>query len=140
MASNRIWRNPKVILDSSVLMMVFEFSIDLEGELTRLLGRYEILIPRNVVEEIKTLAGKGRGRKKRLAKAALKFLERYQIIELEDPNLRGDDAVIAAAEKYNAIVATNDKELRRRLREKGIHQIFLRSKKRLMSDEDLILG
>jgi len=56
MASNRIWRDKKIILDSSALMMVFEFNIDIEEELDRLLGRYHILIPRNVVDEIDFLS------------------------------------------------------------------------------------
>ncbi|RLF41862.1 MAG: hypothetical protein DRN12_01990 [Thermoplasmata archaeon] len=131
MASNRIWRDKKIILDSSALMMVFEFNIDIEEELDRLLGRYHILIPRNVVDEIDFLSQKGRGRKKQLAKTALKLLQRYDIIDV-DSNLNADDAVVAAAEEYNGMVVTNDRELRRKLKEKGIPRICLRGKHRLM--------
>ena len=46
MASDRLWGNPdkKVILDSNAILMLFEFSIDLRSELTRLLGKYEVII------------------------------------------------------------------------------------------------
>ena len=131
MASNRIWRDKKIILDSSALMMVFEFNIDIERELDRLIGSYQIFIPRNIVDELSFLSQNGRGKKKQLAKAALKLLERYTIVDL-DSNLNGDDSVIAAAEKYNGIVITNDRELRRRLKDKGISRICLQGKQHLI--------
>ena len=58
-----------MILDSSALMMCFEFSIDLEKELTRLLGRYCIVVPSSIVRELEFLAkttGKKRGKAKLL--------------------------------------------------------------------------
>ncbi len=131
MASNRIRGDKKIIVDSSALMMVFEFNIDLEGELDRLLGRYQILIPKNIVDELNLLSQKGRGKRKQLAKAALKLLQRYNIIEV-DSNLDADDSVIVAAEKYKGIVVTNDRELRKRLKDKGIPRICLRGKQQLM--------
>ena len=56
MASNRLWgdREEKtVILDSSAVMLLFEFSINLEAELDRLLGSYHIVIPRQIINELK---------------------------------------------------------------------------------------
>ncbi len=50
-----------VILDSSALMMCFEFSIDLEKELTRLLGSYHIVVPSSIVKELESLSKKGAG-------------------------------------------------------------------------------
>ena len=55
MASDRLWRDREgriVILDSSSILMLFEFFIDLEDELTRLLGRFRILIPKPIFDEI----------------------------------------------------------------------------------------
>lgn len=131
MASNRIRRDKKIIVDSNALMMVFEFNIDLEGELDRLLGKYQILIPKNIVDELNLLSQKGRGKKKQLAKAALKLLQRYDIVDV-DSNLDVDDAVILAAERYDGIVVTNDRELRKRLKDKSIPRICLRGKQQLM--------
>ena len=134
MASNRLWRNREgkiVILDSSAIMMCFEFNIDLEDELTRLLGKYQIIIPKPIVDELEFLAKHGSGKKKRIAKPALDFVKRYEISELQT-NEKGDDAVIYFAQKLSGMVVTNDRELIMRLRELLIKVIYLRGKKRLV--------
>ena len=134
MAPNRLRRNREgkiVILDSSAIMMFFEFSIDLEDELTRLLGKYHIIIPKPIVEELEFLAKHGRGKKKYIAKPALDFIKRYDIIELQTSE-KGDDAVIHFAQELSGVVVTNDRDLIRRLRELLIKVIYLRGKKRLV--------
>ena len=132
MAFNRIWgdkREKIVILDSNAIMMLFEFSINLEDELTRLVGKYHILVPKPVFKELKYLSEKGKGTKKINAKSSLKLMERYEIADIEEKTV--DDSVLSLAEKTNGIVLTNDKELKKRLKEKSYQVIFLRSKKKL---------
>ena len=132
MAFNRIRgdkREKIVILDSNAIMMLFEFSINLEDELTRLLGKYHILVPKPVFKELKVLSEKGKGTKKINAKSSLKLIERYEIAEIDERIV--DDSVLSLAEKTNGIVLTNDKELKKRLKEKSHKVIFLRSKKKL---------
>jgi len=132
MAFNRIWgdkREKIVILDSNAIMMLFEFSINLEDELTRLIGKYHILVPKPVLRELKYLSEKGKGTKKINAKSSLKLIERYEIAEIDEKTV--DDSVLSLAEKTNGIVFTNDKELKKRLKEKSYQVIFLRSKKKL---------
>ena len=134
MASNRIWRNPKettVILDSNAIMMLFEHSIDLEDELTRLLGKVKILVPRPIFDELIYLSEYGKGRKKRLAKPALEIIKNYDILESEG---KGDDSVLFLAKKLQAVVVTNDKELRNRIKEESLVIVYLRGKKRLVLD------
>jgi len=133
MASNRLWGNKKektVILDSSAIMMLFEFSIDLEDELTRLLGVYHIIVPSPIVKELEFLSKNGTGNKKMKAKASLKLIENYDIVDAVDKS--GDDSVIELARKTKGIVVTNDKGLRNRLKEISISVIFLRAKKKLV--------
>ena len=134
MASDRIWRDRKgkiVILDSSAIFMLFEFSVGLESELTRLLGKYHIVIPKPIFEEIKLLAEKGKGRKKRIAKPALELIKGYEIVETD--NVRcGDDAVLYLAQKLSGVVVTNDRELRNRLKKASLKTIFLRGKQQLV--------
>ena len=134
MASNRLWGNREekiVILDSSAIMMCFEFSIDLEDELTRLLGNYHIIIPKPIVGELEFLVKNGRGKKKHIAKPALDLIKRYDIADL-DTSKKGDDAVIYFAQELSGIVVTNDRDLKKRLRELLIKVIYLRGKKRLV--------
>jgi len=132
MASDRLWRNQdskRVILDSSAIMMLFEFSIDIEDELTRILGKYTILVPKPIYEELMYLSKFGKGKKKLFAKPSLKLIEKYEIVDSEN---KGDDSVIFLAKKLNGIVFTNDKELKERSKKQSLHVIFLRSKKQLV--------
>ena len=57
-----------VILDTSAILMLFEFSIDLEDELIKLLGRFHILVPSPIIEELKLLSKHGNGKKVNLLK------------------------------------------------------------------------
>ena len=111
---------------------MFEYSIDLEMELTRIVGSYQILIPCSVQNELKILANKGNGKRAQNAQAALKLIQKFQIIPDEDRPV--DDNIILLALKLHAYVVTNDKELRLRLREKHIGVIYLRGKQKLEID------
>jgi rRNA-processing protein FCF1 len=135
MASNRLWGDrihKTVILDSSAIMMLFEFSIDLEKELRRLLGTYNILIPIPIVKELQFLSENEKGKKGMKAKASLKLIENYEVINVDAKN--GDDSILELAKKSNGIVVTNDRDLRLRLKGLSIPVIFLRAKQKLALD------
>jgi len=135
MASYRIWgdRAEKiVILDSSAILMLFEFSIDLEDEIVRLLGRCHIVVPRPILDELKVLSEKGKGKAKVFAKPALVFVKRFEIMDIE--GFRGDDAVLHLAKKVSGVVVTNDTELKQRIKKAGLHVVFLRGKQKLVLD------
>ena len=132
MASDRLRGSratTKVVLDSSAAMMPFEFMIDLESELSRILGSFKILVPSSVYNELVFLKEHGKGRKKRLAKPALDLIKNYEIVETK---AEADDAVLDLANKLNGIVFTNDKELRKRAKENNLKTIFLRGKQKLV--------
>jgi len=132
MASNRIWRykgEKIVILDSNALMMLFEFSINLEDELTRLIGKYDIVIPKPVLNELIYLSENGKGNKKNLAKSSLKIAKKFKTIDADGKNV--DDAVLLLSKKINGVVVTNDKELRTKLKKNSCPVVFLRAKKTL---------
>jgi len=135
MASDRIWGNRGkkiVILDSSAIMMLFEFSIDLEDELTRLIGRYTIVIPKPILDELILLSKKGKDKKRIKAKASLRLIQNYEVIDVDEKT--GDDAVFTLAEQIKGIVVTNDKELKIRLKKIPVPVIFLRAKKKLVME------
>ena len=129
MASDRLRRDSAsklVVLDSSAVLMFFEFSIDLENELTRLLGLYKIVVPSKILDELTLLSEQAKGKKKQFAKAALKLLKNYEIIQ--DSSKYADDAVLNVAKKHNGIIFSNDKELKRRAKKEKIKTIFLKNK------------
>jgi rRNA-processing protein FCF1 len=131
MASDRLWpdnNEKRVILDSSAILMLFEYSINLEDELTQLLGKFKIILPSPIVDELKILSESGDGKKRQKAKAALRLIKRYDIVDVEGS---GDDSIIILANKINGIVVTNDRELRKRIKDLSLGVIFLRGKKKL---------
>ena len=129
MASDRIRGDPKekiAVLDSSAILMLFEFSIQLDDELLRLLGRCRIVVPKPVVRELQVLLEKGTGKKRRLAKPALKLIASYESVDVDAKN--GDDSVLLLAEKLHGAIVTNDRELRLRAKKQFIPVVFLRGK------------
>lgn len=134
MAFNRI-RGDKirktVILDSSAILMFFEFSLDWENELYSVVGAYHLVVPSAVVKELQMLASRGAGQKK--AAAALKLIEKYESIDEDSPY--ADEAILKIAQKTKGIVVTNDTALRQLLKKQGNSVVFLRGKKKLVLDE-----
>jgi len=132
MASDRLRRDRDekiVILDSSSILMLFEYSIDLDDELTRLLGKFRVLIPRPILNELIFLSKQGKGKKKLIAKPALELIKKYKISEAEGV---GDDSVLFLARKHNGVVVTNDRDLRKRAKEIHLKTIYLREKSKLI--------
>jgi rRNA-processing protein FCF1 len=136
MASHRV-RGDKirktVILDSSAVLMFFEFSVDWEQELARLLDSYRIIVPTAVIRELEILANQTSNPKHRKASAALKLIQRYDTINTEA--MTGDDAVLEAAKTTQGVILTNDTELRIRAKKDSIPVVFLRGKKKLALEE-----
>jgi rRNA-processing protein FCF1 len=116
--------------------MVFEFSVDIEKELTRILGSYKIIVPKTIFKELKNLTEKGSGKKKQIAKPALKLVERYEIVD--NTSKFGDDSVIELAKKYNGIIFSNDKEIRKKAKKEKLKTICLRGKKYLILSENFV--
>jgi rRNA-processing protein FCF1 len=112
-----------ILLDTNALMMPFQFSLDLEDELVRLLGEHRAAVPSSVIRELE-----GLGPSNPTAKAALQFASRFPVMDVEG---EGDDAVLALARAEGAAVLTNDRDLRRRLRGADLPVIFLRERSRL---------
>jgi len=115
-----------VLLDTNALMMQFQFSVDVEAELRRVLDfSYEIVVPSTVVDELSALAEESVGKDKQEARMALQLAKSFKVLPAEG---EGDASILRLAEKLNAIVVTNDKILRARLRAKNVPNIHMRSK------------
>lgn len=126
----------KVILDSNFLLLPFQFGIDIFECVKSLLGRnVEFIVLPQIVEEVKRIAD-GVGDNSRGARLALKLIEeKCAILDLDEVRgLNTDESILKAAVNLDAVVATNDRTLRRKLRSKGIPTIFLRERSHLDID------
>ena len=126
----------KVILDSNALFVPLEFKIDIFEELKRLLNRnvdFVLLSP--VKAELELLAAKDSPKMRREAVFALKIAEKckYVAVDVSD-KLSTDDVIVKVAMDWNSPVFTNDRQLKRRLRDISVPVIYVRQKSRLEID------
>ncbi len=121
--------NKVVILDTSIALAVFENLIDLEEKLVELLGDYKIVVPSTVKREIENLAKYGKGKARINAKSALRYIKRFEVVESMEREV--DKSIIELASKLRAAVATNDRELKKKLRKLDLPVIYTRERKKL---------
>lgn len=126
----------KVILDSNSLFVPFQFKIDVFEALETVLGRkFEPILLSSVKKELETIAGRGSTKIRKLASCALKMAEQCVLFEVENENEKSpDDTIVELAKKWNCLVFTNDKKLRRRLRDISVPVIYVRQKSYLEID------
>lgn len=116
-----------VLLDANALMMQFQFYLDIERELQRVIpGPFTIVVPSSVVDELQVLGEHANQKTAEEARLSIALAKTFKVIEAPGT---GDQAIIKLAEKLgNTVVVTNDKLLRARLRAKGIPNVHMRSK------------
>jgi rRNA-processing protein FCF1 len=138
MSNSRVRRSDalKVILDSNALFVPLKFKIDIFEELKRLLNRnvdFVLLSP--VKAELELLASKESPKMRREASYALKFAEKCKYVKVDvSDKLSTDDVIVKVAKDWNSIVFTNDKQLKKRLRDISVPVVYVRQKSRLEID------
>ena len=138
MAIDRIWDAEgvglpvKVILDSNFLMAPFQFHVDVFEELEYLLQKkIDFIVPSAVKLELTSISSRG-GEGAAEASLALQLASRCRVVDVNlKPQETVDDAIVKAAQKLGAVVATNDIELKKRLRDINIPVVYLREKSKL---------
>src|SRR5512137_333077 len=100
--------------------MPFQFRMNLEAELQRLLGDVDLAVPTPVLEELRLLATHDRD-----AKAAERLAAKYRTVEGHGS---ADDALLDLAVSLRAVVVTNDQPLLERLKREGVPRASLRSR------------
>jgi rRNA-processing protein FCF1 len=126
----------KVILDSNALFVPLQFKIDIFEELQTLLSvKFETVLLSPIRKELETIAERGSPKMRKWAVYALKLAEKCVFLEVEDKiACSPDDVIIEAARKCNCLVFTNDRKLRKRLRNISVPVIYVRQKSRLEID------
>ena len=122
----------KVILDSNFLMIPFQFHIDIFQEMEYLLQKkVDFIVPSSVKLELTGISSRG-GEGAPEASLALQLASRCRVVEVSlQPSETVDDAIVKAAQKLGAVVATNDIELKKRLRDINVPVVYLREKSKL---------
>jgi uncharacterized protein len=123
----------KIILDTNFLLIPGYFAVDIISEIERItLFSYKLYVIDKTLEELESLRKKLKGKEKvavNLASAVIKQ-NNIKIIETKENTGHVDEILIRISDK-DTIVATQDSELRKRLKKKDIQVIVLRQKKYL---------
>lgn len=116
----------KVILDTNFFMLPVDFGVDIY---TQLEG-YELITLESCVRELEYLS-----KRNKKAGLALEILKKKDIKTIR-VNGNTDKAIIEYASKNNCIVATNDKELIKRLNSNNIRVFRLYQRRLIKEDEN----
>jgi len=126
----------KIILDSNALFIPLQFRIDIFEELKRLLQvNFEPVLLSPVLRELEKLARDSSPKMRKNAVFALKLAGKCRLVQIKE-NLvtSSDDAIVLTAHEWKCPVFTNDRRLRKRLRNINVPVIYVRQKSRLEID------
>ena len=128
----------KILLDTNFLLIPYQFKVDIFTQINRIVHfPYKIFVLDKSVEELRKVIKEQKGKSKDAAKVALKLIAIKNIaIVNTQGNKKTDDAIIELSSENNYIVATQDKDLKRRLINQRIEVIVLRQKKILVLAND----
>ena len=121
---------PKVVLDTNMLLVPFQFGVDIFDEIERILPGAEVYVPENVLRELEKLGGEGIKMKKFVG-LAKKLIEMKGVVILPTPPEEAVDTTLARLAREGFIVATNDRELKRKVWSVGGKVLALRERSHL---------
>jgi len=114
-------------------MIPFQFNVDIIDEFEKALPSYKLSTPKFVINELKNLKKKLKGKNRVAAEIAIKIANSPNI-EIKDIPLKNNETVDDALLRISNVLATNDIELKKRAKKKGITVVYLRQKKYISVD------
>ena len=120
----------KAIIDTNFLMMMFQLKVDVVNELKlKLPSYYELIVPSVILDELSLLKKTLRGKDKLAASMAYQYAQQkpFKVIDVQK-DMAVDDVLLNLCDDKD-VLCTNDKNLRRRARKRGINVIYLRQHK-----------
>ena len=126
----------KIIVDSNALFVPLQFKIDVFTDLERILKKnVELILISPVKNELEMLTKKKSPDIVKKAKFALSIASKCTYIKVLEKRLEPtDDAILRIAKQWNSPVFTNDKALKKKLRDISVPVIYVRQKSRLEID------
>lgn len=118
----------KIILDSNFLFIPSQFQVDIFEGLMKLLNqRIDPVLLSSTYQELLRIAKQGSPKLRQHASLALRLAEKCSMVHVEQSSGEThDDLIVRVAKEWNCPVATNDRELRKKLRKEHVPTIFLR--------------
>lgn len=134
-------RKKLVIIDTDILLHSIENKIDLVDEMASIIEYpIRLCVLRSTICELKKIARKSSWKISKTADIALQIIKDKKIKILEDGHLGNrptDEKIILLAKGLDAIVATDDRELRKKLENLGIPVVYTRERKKLALNRNI---
>ena len=127
----------EVVIDTNFFMVPFQFNVDIITELEKVLPSYKLTTPSFVINELKGLKKNNKGKVRLNANLALKLANSSKV-EIKDISLLENETVDDALLRVSEVLATNDIELKKRAKDKGITVAYLRQKKYIAIDGKIL--
>jgi rRNA-processing protein FCF1 len=129
-------RKLQVILDSNALFVPSQFKIDIFEALNSLLNtKFEPILLSPILREIERLSVEASPKIRKHALFALTLAEKCKLVTInESKETPPDDVIISFSRQCGCPVFTNDRRLRKKLRDINVPVIYVRQKSRLQID------
>ncbi len=120
----------RIIIDTNFLLIPYQFKVDIFSEINRVCPfSYELYIVDKTIQELEKIVNKQTGKNKKAAALGMIFLGQRIKGRIKAGELTVDEAILKQASKSKGcIVATQDAELKRKLKKKGVSLIVLKNK------------
>jgi rRNA-processing protein FCF1 len=119
----------KILLDTNFLLDFLRYKLDF-SVFKELEESVELFITSETLRELKSVANK-KTKEGRLALIALKLIDSQKIKVVQSLKKEVDEDLLALAKKEGFIVATNDKDLKEKLKKENVRIAYLRNKKKI---------
>ena len=127
----------EVFIDTNFFMIPFQFNIDILEEFKRILPNYKLVTTKFVLNELNGLKNNSKGKVRLAAGLGLKIAQSNEI-EVRDIPLNDGESVDDALIRISKVLATNDANLRKKAKKKGIPLVILRQRKYLAVEGYLV--
>ena len=123
----------RIIIDSNFLLVPAQLKLDIfEGLMNLLNQNYESIVLSTTIDELRSIVKRGAPKLRKQAEMALKLAEKCSLVSVDrKTGETNDEVIIRVAKQRKWLVATNDSELRKRLRNISIPVVYVRQKSRL---------
>ena len=125
-----------IILDTNFLMIPFTQKVDIFSEFDRVCEfPFELFIVSRTIDEFEKIMIGQSGKDKLAAKLAMALIEAKKIKTIDVSEGHVDDLILEVAKDKGYFVATQDKNLKKRLKKSDVPIIFLRQKKYIVVEK-----
>jgi hypothetical protein len=116
-------------VDTNSLLYIYLDKVDV-FDLLKKEGFNKFILPAKIVEELKKLKKKLKGKEKIAASFALELVaDQCKIVDIKAED--ADTALLLVAEKFGCLLVTSDKILLKRAKNRGVETAYIRERSKL---------